>query len=73
MFGLILALSVDKDSPFANWEQKNLGSIFTKLAGFVFLVCGSFIYNEIIILPFARPPPKGKINLNIYSFIYSYN
>jgi len=53
-FGIILTTITPYDS--YKWENLKVSAISFELIGFVILLSGNLIYNEIIILPFARPP-----------------
>jgi len=54
---LIVSFNVPVESNF-HWENTKFSAISLELVGFLILVVGNLIYNEIIILPFAPPPSK---------------
>lgn len=41
-----------------DWESVGGSAIGLEAAGFVILVSGTMIYNEIIVVPFMRPKSK---------------
>lgn len=49
-----------RNDKYFKWESLNPWVIVIKLIGFFFLLSGNFVYNQIIKLPFAMPPPPGS-------------
>ena len=66
LFGIILSIIYSDKSSMYYWENLYFGAILIELFGFILLVLGNLVYNEIIILPFAIPPNKSNIIINIY-------
>lgn len=66
---LIVSFTQSVGSPF-HWENTRWQAILLELVGFVVLVFGNLVYNEIIVLPFAKPPAKlapGEEDIRSYS------
>jgi len=53
-----ITITVSTSNPNFKWENTRFGAISIELAGFLVLVAGNLIYNEIVILPFIKPPAK---------------
>lgn len=54
ILGIIVTLTAGANHPNYKWELVNAGAILVELLGFVVLVSGNLIYNQIIKLPFWR-------------------
>ena len=59
--GLIITVSAGSTYPNYKWELLNGGAIALELLGFVVLVCGNLVYNQIIKIPgiTERSPRDG--------------
>ena len=49
--GIIVTVTLGKNYPNYNWELINGWAIFVELIGFLVLVSGNLVYNEIIKIP----------------------
>jgi hypothetical protein len=54
---LIVTFSYGEPNKLPNytWENTRVAAIMVELVGFLVLVFGNFVYNEIVVLPFAKP------------------
>lgn len=59
-FGIILTATNSSDQ--WHWENLRYQAIIIELFGFILLVTGNLVYNELIKLPFAMPPPAEEKN-----------
>jgi len=55
---IALIVTFSTSNPHFQWENTRVSAIMLELLGFLVLVVGNLIYNEIIVVPFAKPPPK---------------
>jgi len=58
IIALIVTFANNNKNPHFEWENTRVAAIMLELLGFLILVGGNLVYNEIIVLPFAKPPPK---------------
>jgi len=55
---IAIVITVSTSNPNFKWENTKFGAIAVELLGFLVLVAGNLIYNEIVVLPFIKPPAK---------------
>ena len=58
--GIIVTLTLGSSYPNYNWELINGWAIFVELIGFLVLVSGNLVYNEIIKIPGLYQPKKDE-------------